>query len=713
MKITHLACFVLLLNGTQPALNAQIIPPTSTTVTGVITSKLFSFDETGGPGAGFTQFLEGRNAQTAWSGNRDSGFYADLDLDLTVSSDGKEVLGLERHGFGRSNHRGGLWAKSERFKIDAFYSHYRSATDGVDFVRNPGRAPGGTDPSYFFPAGTNANSGYLAQFNLDTSQTLYRVDRTTFGIAVRFTPAEWGSITLRYDGYQRTGNEFVSYALGAGDVREAGTNAQTAARVLQRWRGFDRAIDEFMNRFSVNVTVSPGGDFQVVYDGSVEKFDNRAKSWTHADIPLSAGWQYNTGGDATRPLGFVPDSTLTSQSVRLSKTVGDTAVSLGYGESQLTQDRFTRPQITRGYTTGKIATENAFLLLNHELTPKATLEGQIRYANRDNDSTYPVAGLIGSEGSETLAVRINQIESLNYSLAATIRQLPQQSTLTAGWRRVDRDRDLTFNSTGIIPGISFYREETKSDEIFARWVARPAKGVTIRVTPSYLWADKTALVNEPENAFVLKTSASHTAANGRQIMGYYTYRKKENGNNSLSEKVVLPAVASIQNQDSEGVFHAAGASFAFIPAERVKVTLGVDWTQSDLSAYYLTSDRRRYENPTVLFLRRDRSESNIDTKSIMLGGEWQPNDDLVLTGGYTLSNSKGDLASGLLAQELATTIEGRIDDTIHCLDLGARYAIGKKTSLRLTYRYEKYDDAVFSDLSGAIHTMMLGLAFSL
>ncbi|HEY5552840.1 MAG TPA: hypothetical protein VIK52_13185, partial [Opitutaceae bacterium] len=107
MKITHLACFVLLLNGTQPALNAQIIPPTSTTVTGVITSKLFSFDETGGPGAGFTQFLEGRNAQTAWSGNRDSGFYADLDLDLTVSSDGKEVLGLERHGFGRSNHRGG------------------------------------------------------------------------------------------------------------------------------------------------------------------------------------------------------------------------------------------------------------------------------------------------------------------------------------------------------------------------------------------------------------------------------------------------------------------------------------------------------------------------------------------------------------------------------------------------------------------------------
>jgi hypothetical protein len=700
---------------------AQAADPAATTVTGVVTPTLNYFTYSDGPGDSYTQYMERYNAQEAWFDERDQGFYGDLHVDLTVG----DVLTLEREGYGFNNNRNRARLNTESIGVTGYYNNFRSATGGIDYLYNPNLLPadnngiGGTDPAYFYPAVTNSNSGYLAQFNDDTgSQNTFDVDRTTYGLGVKLKPnliGNWGSIALNYDGYKRDGNKFVTYVLGGGDVREAVTNASTPSRVLQRWRGMSQDVDENMNKFSVNITAAPSGKFQLAYDGSYEKFTNNAQDYTHADIILPPEWQYNTGGDITRPLGFVPDATKTTHALRFSMSQGSTAFAAGYGMSRLEQDSFTNPQVVAGYTTGKISTENAFFNLNHRFSPTLGMDGYIRYLNRDNDSSFPVPGLIDPTGSEQLGVRINNIETMSYGVSGTMRALPMKSMLTAGWKHEDTDRDLTFNDTGIIPGVSLYREETVSDELYLTWVARMAQGVTLRVTPSYLWADKTGLVTEPEEAFNLRLALGYAASDGMQFNGYYNYKSEENGNNSFTDKVVAPTVPLSYTQNLDNVFHSAGASVSLTPAERLNATVSFDWNQNDFETYYFSTNRRRFESAAngVIFALRGDSNYKIDTWSLSLNGDYEASDALKLSAGYTYSVSDGSGVTIDTIQDPDYVVREEIDNSLHSLMLGATYGLNKSMTLRGGYIYDKYDDNFYDSLSGGAHTVILGLSIKM
>lgn len=696
---------------------AQAADTTASTVTGEITPKLYYFNYFDGPGAGLTQYLERYRPQEAWSGDRDSGFYADLDLNLTVSDRSRDILILERLGFGQNNHRGKAQVNLDNLGFTGYYSHYRSASGGIDYLYSPNRVPGGTDSTYNVPA--NTNSGYAAQFNDDSGgQTEYKIDRTTYGVGMKFKPGMLGegtSLSVNYDGYKRDGNRFSTYVAGGSDV------AGTAARVLQRWRGFDQDIEEKMNKLSVNLTASPGGLFQLSYDGSYETFDNQARNYLMGDFAANFGGFF-APASANKDLHFVPDSTLMTHAIRLSRTFGDTAVAAGYGMSRLEQDSFTITQSLAGYNTGKIGTDNAFLNINHRVTPAMGVEGYIKYANRENDSTFPAGTLISPIVNQALDVRINSVESLSYGLAATLRALPLKSSLTGGWKREDIDRDLTWTDVSVTPGIapqrSLYREQTVSDEVYLKWIARPMPGVTVRVTPSYLWADKTGLVTEPEESLNLKAAVSYAAADGMQVSGYYNYKHKQNGNNTFTNALANDGLGTTQAQDVDNTFHSAGASLNLTPAERVSASVSLDWTQNDFESYYFSTDRRRYEAgltaaSTLNFLIRDTSVYKVDTWSLSLNGDWQANDRLKLDAGYTFSVSEGDVASGLVASELAGTVDGRIDNTLHSFILGANYGLKKGTTLRAGYMYDKYDDDVYDALSGGVHTLMAGVSFAL
>ncbi len=694
---------------------------TASTVTGEITPKLYYFNYFDGPGEDLTQYMERYSPQETWSGDRDSGFYPDLDLNLTVSDQSRDILTFERQGFGKNNHRGEVEANGVDLGFTGYYNHFRSAFGGIDYLYNPNRVPGGTDSTYFFPASTNANTGYVAQFNDDSGgQTEYKIDRTTYGVGMKFKPGMLGagtSLSVNYDGYKRDGNRFSTYVAGGSDVTGG------AARVLQRWRGFDQDVEENMNKFSINLTASPGGLFQLSYDGALETFDNRARDNLMGDFSANYGGFFNSPS-ANKDLHFVPDSTLMTHAIRLSKIFGATTVAAGYGMSRLEQDSFTIRQTLAGYSTGEISTENAFLNINHRVLPTLGLEGYIKYANRDNDSTFPAGELISATAAtETLGVRINSIESMSYGLDATWSALPLKSTLTGGWKREDIDRDLTFNSAGanppstagIIPTVSLYREQTVSDEVYVRWIARPMPGMTVRVTPSYLWADKTGLVTEPEESIKLKAAVSYAAADGMTVNGYYNYKHRQNGNNTFTDKVVAPPAPLTYNQDIDNTFHSAGASLNLTPTERVSASISLDWAQTDFESYYFSTDNRRFEVAAndIIFAIRDSSNYKIDTWSLSLNGDWQASDRLKLNAGYTYSMSEGDVASGLIATELAGTIDGRIDNTLHSFILGANYGLKKNTTLRAGYMYDNYDDSVYDALSGGVHTLMAGVSFAL
>ena len=691
---------------------------------GDITPKLYFFDDFKGPGSDRTQYLEAYNTQQALGGGSfRSGGYLDFDLDLVGNDGRRDFFVLQREGFGAHNHRGSVKANSDTLGFAGYYSHFRSASHGFNFLYSPGGGvPGGVDPAY---AG-NANTGYLSQFNNDTTQTRFRTDRTTYGMSLALKPTLFAARmagSLDYDGYSRDGNRFGTWILGNGDVNAAGANNN---RVLERWRGFDKPVDEKMNRFTFRLSGAPGG-FQLSYDGAVEKFDNHARTTLVGDFAASV----QTLPDGVTPSGavidpgilmrsvhFVPDSTLITNNFRFARNYGSTTVAAGYGMSRLEQDSFSPEQQSAGYDTGTIRTNSAYLTVNSHAIQGIGIEGFVKYNDRKNDSTRSAPGVFDPAAGEALNVRVDRFKMLNYGLAATFRPGVWRSSVAVGWRHEDKDRDLTWSDpavTSIQPHESLYHEETRSDELFVRWIARPMQGMVLRVTPAYVSSRETGLPSEPEKGVSLKTKLSYAATSGMMVSGYYNYRGVKNNDRAFTDSTAAGAPAALTtSQDNDRKQQAAGVTLNMPFGEAIKATASLSWMEDDFKSYFLRSNRRRYEGTqNVIFANFDRSNYDIDTYVVSLGGDWQVSQPLRLNAGYIWSRSKGNTGSGVIGTELSADgrIDGAINSTVHTLALGLDYKISKSATFKGSYAYDNYKDKVYSSLSGGYHTLMLGASF--
>jgi predicted porin len=201
------------------------------------------------------------------------------------------------------------------------------------------------------------------------------------------------------------------------------------------------------------------------------------------------------------------------------------------------------------------------------------------------------------------------------------------------------------------------------------------------------------------------------------LSGYYDYRNIKNANNSVSGSAAgsLLPIGTV-TQDVNKKLQAAGIALSMKPSEWINTTASLSWNRDDFSTYFLRSDRRRFEQPAAVlnFLAVDRPEYSVDTYVFALGGDWQVSDELRWNGGYTLSRSTGDTASGYVGSALTATagsVDGRINTTVHSLALGVDYELKKNTKLKASYSYDYYDDKVYRALTGGVNALMLGVSF--
>jgi hypothetical protein len=660
----------------------------NTTVSGVITPKAGYFNASGNQ----PTWVQSNGGQKSWSGDRDNGSYGDFDLELNIGN----VLSIEREGFGADNHRGKLNGGNEAFGIKGYYSHFRTNSNGLDYPNRPGTANNPVDPNYLVN-----NSGYIRQFNDDSPAGAdFHVERTRYGLMAKLKPGLLGkdtSLSLGFDGYTRDGSKFASWVAGGSD----GFTIPTG-----RWRGYEKKIDEKMGRLSLNFTTSPGGLFQMAYDGSIEKFDDEARTALMGDFGT-------VNASANKSLHFAPDTTLISHAIRLSKHYGNTSVALGYGQSQLKQDSQAIRQEISGFR-GKINNENAFLTATHRFSPGLSAEGHIKYRNRDNDASLGNTTLLNRTNVENWGVRIARLESLDYGLAASLSGLPAKSSLTVGWKHEDSDRDLEWQQgtqVGITPSLSLYSEETVSDEVYLKWVARPLPGMTLRITPSYVWADKTALISVAEKSFNLKTKLSYAVSTTALVNAYYNYKDKQNDDLQFlsTNKPVISYPGPNFSQKADDTFHAAGISLNLTPSEWLSLGASLDWAQNDFDSYFLDTNVRRFENANVVFAMRGDSNYKVDTWSLTLNGDYQPTDALKLSASYSWSLSDGAArTSGLTTAGEA--LKDKIDNTLHSLAFGVAYELQPNVTLRGMYAYDRYDDKVYDNLDGRLHSLMMGVS---
>ena len=707
VSVFKLAVSALAIQGFGTLQAAETTADSGNKVSLEVTPKAYYFDYYKGVDKQNTQFLERYNYQMSGGDNR-SGFYPDADLRLRVSNPRWDLFSLDRQSFGIYNQRGKTKLNTDWLAVTGYYSMFRSATGGVDFLYSPNQFAGGTDPAY-----VTTGSGYVSRFNDDSGQTLFKIDRSTYGGGLALKPELFGrtlSAKFNFDGYQRDGNRFARYALGGSDV--SGGFAGT----VQRWRGFDMPVNEQMNRYSINLS-GAGNGLQLVLDGAMEKFNNRARDFTIASFaPMSANIV-----SSNHPIDFVPDSTLFSSGLRMAKSFGHTSLAAGYGMSLLEQDSFTQNQLLAGYDRGEIMTNNAYLNINSAILPWVGLEGFAKYYNRANDSTFPADGLISATTNQTLGVRINTIQSFTYGASATFRPPVLKSTVTVGWKGEDKYRDLTWTAAstvaplenGIQPQRSLYQQQTLSNEGYVNWVMRPLAGLILRITPSYLVANQTGLITEPAESFNLKTKLNYAFNENTSLSAFYNYRNKRNDNNSLTYALTAPVKAdgSSLEQNTDNTQQSSGLALSYTPYDILSTTTTFSWMRNDFSSYFISSNRRRFEAPNnpVWFQVRDTPNYLVDTYVFSVGADLQVSKAFNLSSGYTLSQATGHNASGYIASKL-TKADEQVDNILQTFSLGGDYALNKSVKLKGSYAFDYYDDKAYSRLTGGYHSVMMGVS---
>lgn len=702
----------------QPVTEATTAPaPGGLEVTTKITPRIFAFDYYKGVDETLPHYLERYDYRKTYDGDTRSGVYADIDLRLDIENQERELLTVERRGFGPENHNGMAKFDDDEMTLSGSYSHYRSATGGIDYLYSPAVVLDGSTAAY--PPGPIPNPPYYyagdLPFTDQTGTTEYHIDRTTYAAGFKLKPSLLGGVTLAvdYEGYARDGNQLATTVAMVG-----GGPPPT----IDSWRATNLNIDERMHRVGLSLSASPKGKFNVAYDAAIEKFSSGAAELTRNDI-LGTNDQTR---QALSPFYFVPDTSLMTQSLRVSKNYdGRAAIAAGISHATLTDEsspeRFLAsfgPEGGPDTWNGEINSTSAYLTGSVNVSPKASVEGHIKYYDRENDSSFPVDHVISLAGSGRLTgPRIDSIDSLEYGLAGNWRPGIMGSSVTLGWQRLDRERGLTYRTTGegIPANRIFYREDTLTDEIYLKWLARPAQGWTVRVTPSYTWADQTGLITEPDEALKVKGMLSYASPKGWLLSGFYDYKNTQNGDVYVTND--LTGAGDRSYQDVEHIYHAAGGTLNVLLRETVNTSLSLYWMQNDLANYFFTtSDVRQSGNPTIDFYKLGPSSYKVDSYVAFLAADWHASDALRLSGSYTFTKNKGDTASGALlaALQAATgTIDARIDNIQHSVSLGADYSLNDKATLRANYIYDYYDDNAYSLLAGGVHTLALGVAFAM
>ncbi|OIO01648.1 MAG: hypothetical protein AUJ51_08035 [Elusimicrobia bacterium CG1_02_56_21] len=668
---------------------------------GTLAPKLSIYEYVGGGNAADTRFLQRYDYQKGWSDRGVSGAYLDLDLDLSYSN-GKDSIAIQRKGYGFYTHSGMVRMDSELVNVSGFYSQYRSASVGLDYRNRANNVTGGTDAAY-----TGTGDGYVARFNNDSGGSPLRLDRTNYGVGIKSKSGplrDIPSVSVKHEGYNRTGNTYATWVSGGGDFQ--------SGFPLRRWHGYDKPVNELMGRTSANFTASPLNWFQLAYDASFEKFENQARGYTIGDFK-DAYYPAMTAANQSKPLHFIQDSTLNSNSLRLSKTFKNSSLAAGYGMSVLSQDSFATKQTDNNYKKGEIATNNFFLSGKCLAIPSVETEAYVKTANRWNNSTRYAAGLFNDPtNKESLDLKLTSIKSAEYGFNATLRPAGSKNSLGAGWKHETKKRGflLGTNAGVSIPSQRIlYKADSESDTVFLKGAMRPVDGLVLHLTPSYQKAAKVGTVAEAQEALNVKTDASYVTAGGKVLGFYYSYSRTRN--TGLDYTAMTGAVTNnTMSQNIHNVLHSAGASLSAAFTAKTNSSVSVDWNQSDFQNFYNTSNKRRYET-ALLFTNHGKSKSLINTTTLAMDTDWQVKENLKLTGGYALSRSEGDIASGLIATELASTNDGAVDNYLHVLSVGADYAYARDVSIKGRYAFDRYQDKQYSSLSGSGHTLTASLAY--
>jgi len=654
----------------------------------------------GGPSDRLTHPLERYGVRAGFGGDRRAALFAEIgDISLVLHDGRRDVFTIERRVWSRYNQRGAARFDSDRVRVTGGYGYFRQAANGFDYLFAPSLVAGGVDPAY-----TGGTVGYVGKFNDNVRDALFATTRTTYDFTLEVKPATFkdkAAATVAFRGIERSGRVFESLNTGGGDV--LGTDADRRAKL--RWQGYESTVDESTNELLFTAAVRPTKEFNLEYDLGYERFRNHAPTLTFTDLAAAAGLRIvSTTADAGAegaiaaavsdwPLHFLPDSNMVRQSVRASAGNDRALLSAGAGWSVLSQQTFTGVQQAAGYRQGDVESNQVFVTFAARPASPVRVEG---YARRSE--THRRMDRFDAK------LRLNAFTQWTYGVEAEVRPGDGRLAVTPGWSRRAVDRDIQF---GDMPQQrSLYRADSSSDEIFVRTRWKLSPRVSLRATPSVLWANDTGYVTEPARAAKMNLALAYTNAGGTgSATAFYSIRTRRNDNLSFTGTDGVAVT-----QDSRGSLQQLGVAGTVTPRETTNVFWSYAWSRDEYNANLFGSTTRRYDATPVFYSRDDRQTYLLGSNTFTLGADITPGGRTQYGVSYTATRTAGDTASGRVLSVLPAQ-DGRIEHWYHTAALRVERDLGGSFKLGISYLLDYYSDGSYADLTGGLHTVTMGVGY--
>ena len=696
--------------GVTQSLSAQTTPtppaqPTASastgpTVQGSLWPSLVLNGLFGGPSDDFTHYLERYGLRSGFGSDRRTGLLVDVaDLSLAYHDGRRDVFRVERRVWSLYNQRARARFDTDQVRVSGGYGYFRQAANGLDYLFAPSLVAGGVDPAY-----TGGTVGYLGRFNDNVDDALFATTRTTYDLAFDVKPAAFrdkAAVKVAFSGLERSGRVFESLNGGGGDV--LGTDADRRAKL--RWQGYESTVDESTNELLFTAAVRPTKQVNLEYELGYERFRNNAPTLTFTDLAALAGVRIvattaEAGAEgafaaavADWPLHFVADSNMVRQSFRASAGNDRILVSAGAGWNALTQQTFTDLEVEDGYRRGDVESNQVFATIAASPSSAVRLEGYARRSETNRKMDRFEA-----------KIRLNAVSLWTYGIEAEIRPGSGRISVTPGWTRRTADRDIEF---GDVPAQrSLIGIESSSDEVFVRTRWRLSPRVSLRATPSVLWADQTGYVTEPTKAARLNLALSHSSADGtRSATAFYTIRTRRNDDHSF-----VGTDGRSVTQDARGSLQQLGIAGSVAPRETANVYWSYAWSRDEYNANFFSATTRRYDATPVFYSRDDRQTYLLGSHTFTAGADVTPTGSVTYGVSYTATRTAGDTASGTVLSVLPVE-DGRIENWYHTVALRVERDLGTSLRLGVSYLLDYYSDGSYGDLTGGLNTLLLGIGY--
>ncbi|MEW5982839.1 MAG: hypothetical protein AB1806_10775 [Acidobacteriota bacterium] len=654
----------------------------------------------GGPADGLTHVIDRYGVSVGFGHDRRSALYADVgDISVTYYNGQRDLFTLERRVWSRYNQRATARLDTDRLRLSGGYGYFRQASSGLEYLYAPSLIAGGTDPQY-----VGGSVGYLGRFIDNVKDSLFATTRATYNVAIELKPAMFGdkaSAKATFSGIDRSGRTFETLNTGGGDV--VGTDADRRAKL--RWHGYESIVDESSNELTFTVSARPTKRVNVEYELGYERFRNHAPVYTFTDLSAAAGIGFastaaaaGAGGAfaaavANWPLHFLPDSNMLRQAVRASAGNDRVLVGAGAGWNALTQETFTDLQRAAGYQRGDIESNQVYVSMAARPSSVVRLEAYARRSETNRRMDRYDAKL-----------RLNGFTLSTYGVEAELRRGRGRFVVTPGWTRRVINRDVAF---GDVPAQrSLIRTEGSSNEVFLRTRWTFSSRVSLRATPSVVWADKTGYVTEPERAGRLNLALALVSDDGsRSATAFYTIRTRRNNRFSF----VGSDGASV-TQDAKGSLQQLGVAGSLVPRDFTNVYWSYAWSRDEYTADLFSATTRRYDATPVFYSRGIRPRYLLGSHTITAGMEVAPAGGMTYSVSYTATRTGGDTASGLVLSLLPAE-DGHIENWYHAAAVRIERDLGSALRLGINYMLDYYDDGSYTSLTGGRHSLMLGVGY--